>query len=146
MLLDHENGITSVVDCSYATKLAVEPFPETLVEIDGKRGHDQAGAGLSAHGDRQERHRRARCLAAAAALGVASRHNIQESVVGDTAALGRLPAQRAASLHLRADNLKTFALVEAAYRARQAGKPVSAREPARMTADFRATGTHRARA
>ena len=38
MLLDHENGTTSVVDCSYATKLAVEPFPETLVEIDGSEG------------------------------------------------------------------------------------------------------------
>ena len=38
MLLAHESGATSVVDCSYATKLAVEPFPETLLEIDGTEG------------------------------------------------------------------------------------------------------------
>ena len=37
ILLDHEDGVTSVVDCSYATRLAVEPFPETLVEVDGSR-------------------------------------------------------------------------------------------------------------
>ena len=35
MLLDHAGGVTSVVDCSYATKLPVEPFPETLLEVDG---------------------------------------------------------------------------------------------------------------
>ncbi len=29
MLLGHENGVTSIVDCSYATRLPVEPFPET---------------------------------------------------------------------------------------------------------------------
>jgi len=35
ILLDHESGMTSIVDVSYATKLGVEPFPETSVEIDG---------------------------------------------------------------------------------------------------------------
>ena len=38
MLLDHEGGVASIVDCSYATRLAVEPFPETLVEVDGSEG------------------------------------------------------------------------------------------------------------
>lgn len=38
MLMDHAGGATSVVDCSYATSLAVEPFPETLIEIDGSDG------------------------------------------------------------------------------------------------------------
>ena len=38
MLMDHKSGATSVVDCSYATRLAVEPFPETLIDIDGSDG------------------------------------------------------------------------------------------------------------
>lgn len=38
ILMDHENGATSIVDVSYATKLATDPFPETLVELDGAEG------------------------------------------------------------------------------------------------------------
>ena len=45
MLLDHASGATSVVDCSYATRLATEPFPETLVEIDGSDGSIRLGQG-----------------------------------------------------------------------------------------------------
>eukprot|EP01035_Chromulina_nebulosa_P039656 gene39656-53614_t len=33
MLLGHQGGATSVVDCSYATFLPEEHFPETLIEI-----------------------------------------------------------------------------------------------------------------
>ena len=35
MLLQHKGGAVSVVDCSYATPILPEPFPETLIEIDG---------------------------------------------------------------------------------------------------------------
>ena len=42
-----EGGVTSIVDCSYATRLAVEPFPETLVEVDGSAGSITARPGLS---------------------------------------------------------------------------------------------------
>lgn len=38
ILLDHEHGVTSVVDVSYATQLVPDPFPETLIEIDGTAG------------------------------------------------------------------------------------------------------------
>lgn len=38
VLLDHADGAISVVDCSYASRLARESFPETLVEIDGSDG------------------------------------------------------------------------------------------------------------
>ena len=82
MLLDHENGATSVVDCSYATKLAVEPFPETLVEIDGTRGHDPAVAGLPAHVTGRSG-TAVNATSSPPLLPWASRpwHNIQESVV-----------------------------------------------------------------
>lgn len=38
VMLAHEQGVTSVVDFSYATKLARDPFPQTLIEVDGDRG------------------------------------------------------------------------------------------------------------
>ena len=75
-------GITSVVDCSYATQLAVEPFPETLVEVDGDARHDPPRPGLSHGGDRPERLAR-EVDVSPALLPWASRpwHNIQESVL-----------------------------------------------------------------
>ena len=36
MLLEHESGATSIVDCSFFTHLDPNPFPQTLVEIDGE--------------------------------------------------------------------------------------------------------------
>ncbi|HSF92938.1 MAG TPA: Gfo/Idh/MocA family oxidoreductase, partial [Paracoccaceae bacterium] len=45
MLLSHENGVTSVVDCSYATQRLPETFPETLLEIDGTNGTLRLDAG-----------------------------------------------------------------------------------------------------
>ena len=38
ILLTHENGVSSVVDCSYATRLPRERFPQTLIEVDGAEG------------------------------------------------------------------------------------------------------------
>jgi D-apiose dehydrogenase len=124
ILLDHRNGVTSVVDCSYATRLAVEPFPETLVEIDGSAGSIRLGQGYQ--------------LVVASGGGVqledlsppllpwASRpwHNIQESVQAiqqhwvDCLRAGREPATSGR------DNLKTLALVEAAYQSAKARETV----------------------
>ncbi|MFQ5974260.1 MAG: Gfo/Idh/MocA family protein, partial [Alphaproteobacteria bacterium] len=38
MLLGHESGATSIVDCSYAAVRDPDPFPETLIEVDGDEG------------------------------------------------------------------------------------------------------------
>ena len=105
MLLDHENGATSVVDCSYATKLAVEPFPETLVEIDGSEGTIRLRQGYRLTVTRQGRHERARRLAAAAALGVAALAQHPGKRRRDPAALGRLPEERPRAGDLRAPTI-----------------------------------------
>ena len=125
MLLDHENGTTSVVDCSYATKLAVEPCPETFVEIDGSEGTLRLSQGyrlvVTGKGGTSERD------VSPPLLPWASRpwHNIQESVAAieqhwaDCLTSGRETSTSGA------DNLKTFALVEGAYASAASGEPVS---------------------
>ncbi|KQV01456.1 oxidoreductase [Mesorhizobium sp. Root102] len=124
MLMDHNSGATSVVDCSYATKLATEPFPETLIEIDGSDGTIRLAQGyrLTVTGKSGTKV----TDISPSLLPWASRpwHNIQESVVAiqqhwvDCLAKGVEPATSGA------DNLKTFALVEAAYAGAASREPV----------------------
>ncbi|EYR78672.1 Gfo/Idh/MocA family oxidoreductase [Shinella sp. 838] len=125
MLLDHDNGVTSVVDVSYATKLPQEPFPETFVEIDGSKGTLRLGKDykLTVHGPDGT----TETVVAPNLLPWASRpwHNIQESVALiqkhwlERLATGQEPDT---SGH---DNLKTFALVEAAYLSAERGETVA---------------------
>ncbi|MDP0929342.1 Gfo/Idh/MocA family oxidoreductase [Paracoccus onubensis] len=122
MLLRHKSGVTSVVDCSYATKREPETFPETLIEIDGTEGSLRLDAGYHLtiqNGDRNE------------TLDVSPPllpwtgkpwHNIQESVAiiqRDFIACLRDGKQPETSGR---DNLGTFALVEAAYRSAAEGR------------------------
>lgn len=114
MLLSHA-GATSVVDCSYATRLPVDPFPQTLVEVDGDKGSIRLAEGyrLTVHGPEGTRE----LDAAPALLPWAQRpwHNIQESVQAiqthwvDCLRNGREPQTSGR------DNLKTLRLVDAAY-------------------------------
>jgi predicted dehydrogenase len=125
MLLDHDNGITSIVDVSYATKLPQEPFPETFVEIDGSKGTLRLGKDykLIVHGPDGT----TEAVVAPNLLPWASRpwHNIQESVALiqkhwiERLATGQEPDT---SGH---DNLKTFALVEAAYLSAERGETIA---------------------
>lgn len=128
MLLAHESGVTSVVDCSYATRRTPETFPETLLEIDGTGGTLRLDAGyrltIQAGGDEEVRD------VAPPVLPWAERpwHNIQESVAliqqHFIACLcdGRAPETSGA------DNLRTLALVEAAYLSAAEGRTVALAE------------------
>jgi len=125
MLLDHESGITSIVDVSYATKLPEEPFPETFVEIDGTKGTLRLGKDyrLTVQGPDGT----AQSVVAPNLLPWASRpwHNIQESVaLIQKHWIERLAAGREPDTSGR-DNLKTFALVEAAYLSAERGETVA---------------------
>ncbi|TPK09205.1 Gfo/Idh/MocA family oxidoreductase [Mesorhizobium sp. B2-5-7] len=124
ILMDHAGGATSVVDCSYATKLAVEPFPETLIELDGSDGTIRLAQGyrLTVTGKSGTKV----SDVSPPLLPWASRpwHNIQESVLAiqrhwvGCLASGQEPATSGA------DNLRTFALVEAAYAGAASREPV----------------------
>ena len=124
MLLQHKGGVSSVVDCSYATKRAPETFPETLIEIDGSEGSLKLDAGyrLIIHRGGQNETRDV----SPPLLPWAERpwHNIQESVAiiqQDFITCLRDGKQPETSGR---DNLSTFALVEAAYRSAAEGRSV----------------------
>jgi D-apiose dehydrogenase len=127
-LLDHGDGVTSVVDCSYASVLEDELFPQTLIEVDGTKGSLRlaadyrlavTAAGTTRHED-----------VAPSVLPWASRpwHNIQESVAliqqhwVDCLTKGREPQTSGR------DNLKTFALVEAVYQSAAKGQTIALRD------------------
>ena len=115
VLMSHASGVTSVVDCSYATSLPQELFPQTLVEVDGSAGtlrlfadyrlqiHDATGT------------REHRCAPPAPSWAQSPWEAIQESVLRieshwvECLQAGREPATSGR------DNLKTLALVEAVY-------------------------------
>ncbi|KQV34500.1 Gfo/Idh/MocA family oxidoreductase [Rhizobium sp. Root1204] len=115
ILLDHDNGATSIVDVSYATKQSIEPFPETLIEIDGTEGSIRLSQGYelqvtNAGGT-------VNTDVAPTLLPWASRpwHNIQESVFAIQQHWADSLKAGTETSTSGTDNLKTFALVEAAY-------------------------------
>ncbi|RJE86592.1 Gfo/Idh/MocA family protein [Paracoccus onubensis] len=129
MLLRHKSGVTSVVDCSYATKREPETFPETLIEIDGTEGSLRLDTGYRLtiqNGDRSETRDVSPPL-----LPWTEKpwHNIQESVAiiqRDFIACLRDGKQPETSGR---DNLGTFALVEAAYRSAAEGRSIRPEAP-----------------
>ena len=124
MLMDHKSGATSVVDCSYATKLAVEPFPETLIEIDGSAGTIRLAQGYRLTVTGRSGMKITDVSPPLLPWASLPWHNIQESVVAiqqhwvDCLTKGIEPATPGA------DNLETFALVEAAYLGAASREPV----------------------
>ncbi len=125
VMLGHRGGATSIVDVTYASKQTPDPFPQTLLLVDGRHGsirlerdyhltvttpegtsHDIVAPPASSWMSEQW------CL-------------IQDSVVATQRhwldCLDR-GAEPATSGH---DNLKTVALVEASYRSAASGMPVS---------------------
>jgi predicted dehydrogenase len=124
ILLDHGDGVASVVDCSYATKLEEEAFPETLIELDGTKGSLRLRQGykLAVTSQNDTRH----VDVSPPLLPWASKpwHNIQESVAlieqhwVDCLVAGKEPQTSGR------DNLQTFALVEAVYQSAKTGQTV----------------------
>jgi predicted dehydrogenase len=117
MMLRHESGAVSLVECTYEARRTDDPFPETLLEIEGPRGSIVVSRG---------------CRMTLTSDGKASEHDIgapllswtshpwhvsQEGAIGacrhflDCLRRG-VPAETRGD-----DNLKTYALVDAAYKA-----------------------------
>ncbi len=117
MMLRHESGAVSVVEVTYEARRADDAFPETLMEIEGPRGSIIVTAG---------------CKMKLTSDGKATEHDIGTPLLSWTShpwhvsqegALGACRhfldcLQRGVPAETRGeDNLKTYALVDAAYRA-----------------------------
>ena len=125
ILLDHAGGASSVVDCSYATRRVPDTFPETLIEIDGDLGALRLEAGyrlvIERPGGTEIRN------VSPPVLPWAERpwHNIQESVQiiqGHFIECLRNGSEPETSGR---DNLRTLALVEAAYASARDGSRIA---------------------
>lgn len=124
MLLRHVSGAVSVVECTYESRRVPDPFPETLLEIEG-----HTGSLVVSRGERMTVTRRG--LSWDEAIGGpplpwTSRpwHVSQEAVLHTNAhMLDCLRTGRPAATSGE-DNLKTYALVEAAYDAAATGRAV----------------------
>jgi D-apiose dehydrogenase len=127
MLLDHVGGVTSVVDCSYATRLPVEPFPETLIEIDGSAGTLRLGQGYRLVVSGPDGLEEADLLPPLLPWASRPWHNIQESVLAiQRHWVACLRESREPSTSGR-DNIGTMALVEAAYTSAESGLTIEMR-------------------
>jgi predicted dehydrogenase len=124
IVLRHTSGAVSVVDCSYSAHRIPDAFPETIVDIEGTKGTVSVRQGydidISADG------RLATSSSESKVLPWAEKpwHVVQESVFNTCAhLLERFVAGEHADIS-GGDNLKTFALVEAAYEAAASGQSV----------------------
>ncbi len=125
LLLEQEGGLTCIVDATYQAPQDPDPFPETTIEIDGAAGtlRLRPGHTLSVTTRDRSEHRDV----APALLPWASRpwHGIQESVLTTQRHWVKCLRQGVEPQTSGADNLKTFALCEAAYASAASGDPVT---------------------
>jgi predicted dehydrogenase len=123
VLLRHSGGPVSVVDCSYASSRENETFPQTLIEIDGTEGSLRLDAGY-----RLTLHHKTRgtqtigCEPPLHPWAERPWFNIQDSVVNIQAHWLQCLREGREPLTSGRDNLRTLALVEAAYVSAAAGQ------------------------
>jgi len=121
ILMRHHSGAVSIVEATYAMKRIPDPFPETLLEIEGSEGSLVVTHGeklqLTSQGVYSEEHIGSPLLpwtqrpwhASQEAVLHTNRHMLDAFRSGQDAETSG------------ADNLKTFALVEAAYESAELG-------------------------
>jgi predicted dehydrogenase len=138
MLLRHATGAVSVVECTYEARRLPDHFPETLVEIEGSRGSIVVKPGcrmvVTSGGEVSEQQIGAPLLSWTSHPWHVSQEGAAAACRHFLDCLKRgVPAETAGE-----DNLKSFALVDAAYRAAAESRAV---EPASWRRDTDASTT-----
>lgn len=123
--LDHEGDRVSLVDMSFATRSVPDPFPQTILRVEGDDGTVELLEGyrlrISRSGEMEEED----VEPPMPAWGEAHRHLIQDSVIRiqthwvDCLRSGRSPDTSGA------DNLKTLRLALAAYDSAETGRAIA---------------------
>jgi predicted dehydrogenase len=135
-LLRHEGGAVASVECSFRSEIAPDPFPQTLVWLEGERGTLELGFDYRIRVHGQGGVREIDGEPAVPAWGSRPWHAVQESVSAFEAHVVDVLAGRAEPQPSGRHNLGTLALALAAYRA-------AARRETVDVADFVAEGCRR---
>lgn len=115
MLLRHRSGSVSVIECTYEARRLPDPFPQTMVEIEGSEGSVVLGEGYQLHITSRGTSRTIAVDPPVGAWMERPWHVVQNSVVNTCRhILQALREDRTPSV-AAADNLKTMALCDAAY-------------------------------
>ena len=122
MLLRHVSGAVSLVECSYEARVDPDPFPETMISLEGDEGSLVVEAGRKGRLVRAQRTQVLDLDSPLLSWTSHPWHTAQESVLStQRAILAAWSAEREAETRGE-DNLKTFALVEAAYDSARDGR------------------------
>ena len=128
MLCRHMSGAVSMVECTYETKKLPDPFPETLLEIEGPRGVIVTKPGYKMEVTVDGKMTASEIEIPMLHWAKKPWHMIEESVFKTCAhILSALQAGREADTSGR-DNLKTYAICEAAYESNATGRAVKPAE------------------
>ena len=116
MLLRHRSGATCIVDCSYSSKLSPDPFPQTLLELEGVRGSLKLSAGYRMHVTSDGVSSETDVSSPLLSWTSQPWHTAQESVLNTQLHWVDCLRRGVAPQTSGEDNLRTYALVVAAYR------------------------------
>lgn len=125
IMMRHRSGAVSIVECSMESRIDPDPFPETLVTIEGDRGSASIGAGLAGRVTSGGQSREMDFGSPLLPWTSQPWHTVQESVLRTQEAIVRAWRAGEDPESTGDDNLKTYALVEAAYEAARLGRSVS---------------------
>jgi D-apiose dehydrogenase len=122
LMLRHASGAVSVVECTYESRRLPDAFPVTLLEIEGTKGAIRLDADLQLHVTSQGKLTTSDGDAPVLPWAARPWHVIEHSVYATCEhILQRFRAGQPADVS-GADNLKTYALCEAAYSAAASGR------------------------
>jgi D-apiose dehydrogenase len=125
IMMRHHSRAVSIVECSMESRIDPDPFPETLVTIEGERGSASIGPGLTAHVTSGGQTREMDFGSPLLAWTSQPWHTVQESVLKTQEAIVRAWRAGKDPESTGDDNLKTYALVEAAYESARVGRSVT---------------------
>jgi D-apiose dehydrogenase len=117
MMLRHKTGAVSVVECTYASHRDPDPFPETLLEIEGPLGRLQVDAGCKMTVTTARASRKTDISAPLLPWTAHPWHVSQEGAFAACVHFLDAVQRGVPAATSGRDNLATFALVDAAYRA-----------------------------
>jgi predicted dehydrogenase len=117
MVLRHTSGAVSVVECTYESRRQPDPFPETLLTIEGPKGAIAVDPGcritVTSGSDIRTEHADTALLPWTSRPWHVAQHSVLTTCGHFLDCLQRgIPVETSGE-----DNLKTYALVDAAYRA-----------------------------